>query len=136
MQNLPPISSPDGPPVVVPPQADTQIDAPALAKAQKLVLWAMLASVATVLMALAVQSYPTAVILITLVRLLLSLFMAYAVFGLARALKIKWAWLAAILAFLPLIGLVVLLSFNGKATTKLREAGYAVGLMGAKKKAA
>ena len=40
--------------------------------------------------------------------------------------------LAAISQFIPLIGLIVLLVINGKATKLLRENGYKVGLMGAK----
>ena len=36
--------------------------------------------------------------------------------------------------FIPLIGLLVLLSMNSKSTAALREAGYKVGLLGASKK--
>jgi hypothetical protein len=37
-----------------------------------------------------------------------------------------------VLALIPLVGLIVLLIVNGKATKILREHGVRVGLMGAK----
>jgi ABC-type enterochelin transport system permease subunit len=37
-----------------------------------------------------------------------------------------------ILTFIPLVGLIVLLIVNGKATNVLRQNGITVGLMGAK----
>ena len=36
-----------------------------------------------------------------------------------------------ILMFVPLVGLITLLVLNAKATNRLREAGYKVGLLGA-----
>lgn len=36
-----------------------------------------------------------------------------------------------VLMFVPLVGLIVLLVLNSKATAKLRAAGYRVGLLGA-----
>jgi L-asparagine transporter-like permease len=42
--------------------------------------------------------------------------------------------LAAISQFIPLVGLIVLLVVNQRATRTLREAGYHVGLMGARAK--
>jgi hypothetical protein len=42
--------------------------------------------------------------------------------------------LAAIAMLIPLIGLIVLLAMNQRATKTLQAAGYTVGLMGAKPK--
>jgi hypothetical protein len=39
--------------------------------------------------------------------------------------------LLAILTFIPVVGLIVLLSVNGKATSILKANGHAVGLLGA-----
>jgi len=35
--------------------------------------------------------------------------------------------------FVPLVGLITLLVLNAKATNRLREAGYQVGLLGARR---
>ena len=50
--------------------------------------------------------------------------------GIAYAM---WARIAMmIMVVIPLIGLLVLLRLNNRATSKLKEAGYSVGLMGAR----
>lgn len=56
----------------------------------------------------------------------------YFIFKLADAVGSSKAWLYAILAFFPLIGLFALLHLNGKATKILKDNGVDVGLMGAK----
>jgi hypothetical protein len=142
MQNPPPIASPDGQTSPAP-QPNGEMDFHALASAQKWVLWALLASIISLFLGMSNQNLPTAAnptpeanittLFIDLIRLGIALLMAFAVFRLGRALKIQWAWLAAILSFLPILGLVVLIGLNGQATTKLRAAGYRVGLMGARK---
>ncbi|BCM92087.1 hypothetical protein IAD21_03966 [Abditibacteriota bacterium] len=140
MNNLPPISSPTGAPAPLP--LSSEIDLPTLAKAQKWVLWGVLANITTVLMTLATQSVaanasqtPNApLLLITFIRLIIAIGVALAIWNLARTLKYRVPWLPAILSFFPLVGLVVLLVLNSRATTKLKEGGYQVGLLGAKPK--
>ncbi len=148
MQNPPPIASPDGS-VSPAPQPHGEIDLRALAGAQKWVLWALLASIASLFLGMSNQDFVTAAnpnnvdynvqtiqkaVFIDFIRFGIALLMAVAVYRLGRALHIKWAWLAAILALLPVLGIVVLLGLNGQTTAKLRAAGYKVGLMGAKNK--
>ncbi|RYX84919.1 hypothetical protein EON83_08250 [bacterium] len=138
MNNLPPISSPTGAPSPFP--EDPNINLVALAQAQKWVMWAVLANISTVLMALFLQSLlsnPNAasasmLLLFNMLRLFIAIGVAISIWNLGRALKIKLAWLLAILSFLPLVGLVVLLVLNSRATTLLKAGGYKVGLMGAK----
>ncbi|MBW3636522.1 MAG: hypothetical protein KY445_08675, partial [Armatimonadetes bacterium] len=138
MQNPPPIASPDGS-VSPASQPHGEIDPCALARAQKWVLWALLLSIAGLLLGMNNQNLPTAnptgpqpipfsdftwnAIFIDLIRFGIALLMAFAVYRLGRALHIKWAWLAAILSLLPILGIVVLLGLNGQATAKLRAAG-------------
>ncbi|HEX7813612.1 hypothetical protein [Dyella sp.] len=50
--------------------------------------------------------------------------------GLGHGVVLRVLWM--ILLFLPLIGLLLLLILNGRATRYLRDAGYSVGLMGAR----
>lgn len=143
MRNQPPIASPDGQ-VSTFPQPNGEMDFRALAGAQKWVLWAMLAGIASLF--LGMNNQPLLVdiasgpvpnqraVLVIFIRLAIALLTAVAMYRLGRALKIKWPWLAAFLSFVPILGLVVLLGLNGQASAKLRAAGYKVGLMGARKK--
>ena len=50
----------------------------------------------------------------------------------ALGIGVVWRVLAAIAMFFPLIGLIVLLVVNGRATQALRDGGHSVGLFGAK----
>ncbi len=43
-----------------------------------------------------------------------------------------WRIVLLLLMLIPLVGLLVLVSLNARATSKLREAGYTVGLLGAR----
>ncbi len=141
MNNLPPLSSPTGAPAPLPPASE--VDLPSLARAQKWVLWGVLANLATVGLAVATQSLSAAssssapsapVLLLTLIRLLIALGVAVAVWNLAHTLRYKFSWVPALLSFFPCLGLVVLLVLNARATEKLQAGGYQVGLLGAKSK--
>lgn len=55
------------------------------------------------------------------------------IYLLARALRSNVAWLYAVLGLIPLVGLIVLLVINNKATQTLKRRGIRVGLMGAKR---
>jgi len=50
--------------------------------------------------------------MIGLMQLGLAFFVAFTTWNLASALKIKWAWLAAILSLFSIIGLLVLFNIN------------------------
>jgi multisubunit Na+/H+ antiporter MnhF subunit len=74
-------------------------------------------------------------IIILLVRgtiLVINIMAVVFIFRLAKALH-KTAWVYALAAFLPCIGLVTLLLVNHYATQTLRANGVRVGLLGARK---
>lgn len=52
---------------------------------------------------------------------------------LARGFGWGWGWVifCLVLMLVPLVNLITLLVLNSKATSRLREAGYRVGLLGA-----
>ena len=56
--------------------------------------------------------------------------MVYFIYMLAVAVRSSYAWVYAILAFIPLLSLIGLLHINSKATKVLQANGLRVGLMG------
>jgi ABC-type enterochelin transport system permease subunit len=96
----------------------TKQDLMEVAKQQKNILWMILIS-------LVAMFIPGATIVTGAIQV-------YFIYKLATAVRSKDAWVYIILAFIPLVGLIALLVINGKATTKLRENGINVSLMGAK----
>jgi hypothetical protein len=67
------------------------------------------------------------------IQLILNVFSAYVIFKLIKSLKMTAVWVWTLFAYIPLIGLFVLLHINGKATQQLTARGIRVGLMGARK---
>jgi len=53
------------------------------------------------------------------------------VYQLARAVRSSFAWVYAVLALIPFVGLIALLIINSQATQTLKRRGIRVGLMGA-----
>ncbi|WP_266157985.1 hypothetical protein [Dyella silvatica] len=98
-----------------------------IARGQKLVIYAVL----TYLLAAAAKANLAwvgwLVLLCALVMGLIGIFRLAAGMGYSTATKI----ILLILMFVPLLGLIVLLVLNAKATRRLRVAGYRVGLLGA-----
>lgn len=95
---------------------------------QKLILYAILLNIGANILAARIP-------LIGVVAFLVAAVMA--VTGLAKVCTGLRYHIAAIvffclMMFVPLLNLVVLLMINHKATARIREAGYEVGLMGAK----
>lgn len=88
--------------------------------AQRLLLWAVLASILGWIIPFA--------FLVTIP------FQLYCVYKLAKALELGTGALILYLTamFIPLVSLICLLVLNSKATSVLRDAGIKVGLMGAK----
>jgi hypothetical protein len=63
--------------------------------------------------------------------------LSMSLFGLFRILKVRQSHIAVkvilfLLLFIPLINMLTLLRINANATKTLRQAGYKVGLMGAR----
>lgn len=98
-----------------------------IAKFQKLVLWSVLANILSIFI---VSAIPRLGILISLS---LIIFQIYSIYNLGKALKLSMAWIVLFLIglFIPLVGLLCLLSINSQATKALQDAGVKVGLMGA-----
>lgn len=90
----------------------------AVAKYQKNIQWLVLANLIAMFIPFA-----------TLVTGVIGI---YFIYKLAAALRSSCAWLYIILSFIPLIGLLALLHFVGKATQVLKANGIRVGIMGAK----
>ena len=93
------------------------IDILEVANRQKQILWMILISIPATFI-------PFATLVTGVIQI-------YFIVKLAKAVGSSMAWLYAVLAFLPLIGLIALLRLNGKATKILKDNGVAVGLMGA-----
>lgn len=103
-----------------------------VAAAQRWLIWALVASVASLplgaFMAVAFPTLPGEVLMIVVFGVYAA--RAVATFRLASALSMA-PLLWAIGALLPnLIGIIVLLVVNHRATTRLRDAGWTVGLLG------
>jgi hypothetical protein len=90
----------------------------AVAKAQKGVLWCVLANLACI-------AFPP-------LYLVVLPFQLYFIYKLASALKSKVPILWVLGMFLPLLSLILLLILSQGATRAIQAAGFKVGLMGAK----
>ena len=112
--------------------AEDSEDLRRIASGQRLVLYAMLAHFAAIALRLLIG--PPG-ILVGLSAIALSV---YGVVRLAGGLGTSMIVrvLLAVLMFVPLANLVALAALNFRATRRLREGGYRVGLMGASKESA
>ena len=95
---------------------------------QKLILYAILLNIAANIMAARIPLVGAIAFLVAVVM---------AITGLAKVCTGLRYHIAAtvvfcLMMFIPLLNLIVLLMINHKATARIREAGYKVGLMGAK----
>lgn len=104
-------------------------DMEAIAGGQKLVIYAILVYLLAVVARLAIGQLA---LLIALVSLALAI---AGIIKLSAGMKFSTATqiICVVLMFVPLIGLLMLLVLNSKASTRLRAAGYRVGLLGASK---
>jgi hypothetical protein len=89
-----------------------------IAKKQKAVIWLILVNLLTIWI-------PFASIIIGIIGVVF-------IYRLGKAVQSSLAVLYAILAFIPLLGLIGLLILNSKATAALKQRGIRVGLMGAR----
>lgn len=71
-------------------------------------------------------------LLLNLLSLALAIGVAFWVWKFASALRIKWAWLAAILSLFAVLGAGVIVTLNKLARVRLRAAGYSVSAFSAR----
>lgn len=93
----------------------------AVAKAQKGVLWCVLANIVCIF----------AYFFIPFIFLLVLPFQIYFIYKLASALKAQAPALWVVGMFIPLLSLILLLILSQRATNVIQTAGFKVGLMGA-----
>ena len=113
------------PPPIVPPVGGTfssgitgeMTELKEIAQAQRLLLWSILAGIA---------AFGFKLLLVLTIP-----FQVWAAYNLSKKLNLRLAWLWTILTIIPLVGLIILLVINSKATSALRAAGVRVGLLGA-----
>jgi hypothetical protein len=98
-----------------------------MAGAQKLVIYALLAYIGGALVRTALGPVGILLLLAAMVLGVVGSFKLCSNLGFSTPVKV----ILMILLFVPLIGLIVLLVLNSKATARLRDAGYKVGLLGA-----
>lgn len=98
----------------------------ALASGQKLVVYAVLAYIAAVFLGSVLGPVALLLLLLMLVLGWMGLFRISG--GLNHPLWLRV--LLIVLTLVPLVGLLVLLVMSNRATARLRDAGYSVGLLG------
>lgn len=98
-----------------------------VASAQKLIIYSILAYFAAAAIRASMGPIGVLVGLGALVMGLVGTYRLCSGLGYSMATRI----ILMVLMFLPLVGLIVLLVLNSKATGRLRAAGYRVGLLGA-----
>jgi len=114
------------------PKTSTLVEEPsdtiiAVAKAQKLIIYAILLNFTTILFV----GFPLLAAIINISALIMSLVgMVRLASGLEYSTVAKV--LAALCMFIPLVNILVLVSMSSRATKRLKDAGYKVGLLGAK----
>lgn len=98
-----------------------------VASAQKLIIYSILTYFAAVAIKAALGPIGFLVLLVALCMGIVGSWRLCTGLGYSIAVRI----ILMVLMFVPLVSLIVLLVLNAKATGKLREAGYHVGLLGA-----
>ena len=100
-----------------------------VASGQKMIIFAILVHISSVILQIAVHPLFAVLGLVALVLSFVGIIKL--ALGLGSSLIMKILYL--LLMFIPLINLITLLVLNGRATKVLRESGYKVGLLGASK---
>ncbi len=98
-----------------------------VASAQKLIIYAILAYFAAAVVRVLLGPVGLLVAVAAALTGLLGAYRLCTGLGYAMATRV----LLMVLMCVPLVSLIVLLVLNGKATRRLRDAGYRVGLLGA-----
>ena len=102
-------------------------DVEQIASGQKLVIYAILVNLATVVLQLTVGPIAGLLNIASLVMSVVGIVRLGRGMGLGRGSRM----LLVVAMFLPLVNLITLLVLNSRATAHLRNAGYKVGLLGA-----
>ena len=100
-----------------------------VATGQKMVIYAVLIYIVAIVLQMAVNQYLGLVGLAAAVLAILGIIKLAKGLGMSTGIQI----VLVILMFIPLVSLITLLILNSKATERLKEAGYKVGLLGASK---
>lgn len=95
---------------------------------QKLVIYAMLMYIGTAVLR---GGLAPLAMLLGLACLVMSWIGIYRI-GRGLGYPLWWRIVLLLLMLIPLVGLLVLAALSGRATSRLRKAGYSVGLMGAR----
>ena len=98
-----------------------------VASGQKLVIYAILLNFVAIALQVAIGPIAGLFGLAGLVLSLIGIFRIGSGMGFSIVAKI----VLVILMFIPLVNLITLLILNSRATSRLRQAGYKVGLLGA-----
>jgi hypothetical protein len=100
-----------------------------IAKYHRLVLWSILAAIVANLSRLSLGDQPIGL----LVYFAAAAFQIFALYKLGTSLKISVVWMILFIIglFVPLLGLLILLSMHDKAMKAMKAAGVKVGFMGA-----
>ena len=99
-----------------------------VASGQKLIIYAILVNFLTIGLVAAFGDIAGLVGIVAIVMSFIGMFRLAGGLGYSTAAKI----LLVVLLVVPLVGLITLLVLNSRATKALREAGYKVGLLGAR----
>lgn len=105
-------------------------EAPDIARGQRMIIYAILVNILASVLQVAVHPLFSLLALVSLVMAFMGIFRLGTVLGDSILLKL----LLCLVMLVPLVNLIVLVILSTKATSRLRAAGYEVGLMGAKRK--
>ena len=111
--------------------AEPSVAAEKLASGQKLLIYAILLNLGSLVVAFVFAPLAPLATIAALVLSIIGIVRLGAGFGFSVVVRI----LLCILMLVPLVNLIALLVLNSRATTRLREAGYTVGLLGASRPA-
>ena len=100
-----------------------------VASGQKLILYAILVNFLTIGLQMAIGDMAGLLGIVAIVMSLVGFFRLATGLGYSTGAKIG----LVVLLLIPFVGLITLLILNSRATKALREAGYKVGLLGAKR---
>jgi hypothetical protein len=100
-----------------------------VASGQKLIIYAILVNFLTIGLVAVFGDIAGLVAIVAIVMSFVGMFRLAGGLGYSTAAKV----LLVVLLVVPLVGVITLLVLNSRATKALREAGYKVGLLGARK---
>jgi len=109
------------------PSGDSSIEE--VASGQRLIIYSILVNLGTFVLRILVGDIGALLGIVAIVLAIVGLLKLASGLGYSVGVKI----LLIVLAFIPLINILMLVMVNARATSALRAAGYTVGLLGARK---